>query len=58
MHQKAYEMRCIALVKKFPHAINIPQPPKMFTPFLVRAEVYISINAVVITSKICGIAIV
>jgi hypothetical protein len=27
------------LLKKFPHAVNIPQPPSMFTPFLVRAEI-------------------
>jgi len=39
MKRKEYEVRCIALLKKFPHAINVPQPPSMFTPFLVRAEV-------------------
>jgi hypothetical protein len=39
MHQKAYEERCIALLKKYPDAINTPKPPSMYTPFLVRAVV-------------------
>jgi len=39
MNQKAYEVKCTALLRKFPHAINTPQPQSMFTPFLVRAEV-------------------
>ncbi|GFG30290.1 hypothetical protein Cfor_04444 [Coptotermes formosanus] len=34
MHQKAYEERCIALLKKYPHAINTPRPSAMYTPFL------------------------
>jgi len=39
MCHKAYEEKSIELLKKFPLAINIPQPPSMYTPFLVRAEV-------------------
>jgi hypothetical protein len=39
MQQKDYEVKCIALLKKLPHAINTPQLPSMYTPFLVRAEV-------------------
>lgn len=40
MQQKTHEKRCIALLQKFTDAINIPKPPSMYTPFLVRANVH------------------
>ncbi|XP_023719976.1 poly [ADP-ribose] polymerase tankyrase-1 isoform X1 [Cryptotermes secundus] len=32
--QKFYEENCIALLNKYPEAVNCPKPPSMYTPFL------------------------
>lgn len=39
LHLKFYEEKCIALLKKYPEAVNSPKLPLMYTPFLVRAKV-------------------